>query len=136
MFRAHACACTTSPLTGAIVYISTLQLQKNKQKPITQAQGDKYSADLKAVKYVECSALTQKGLKNVFDEVRRQAAPSRCTAALRCQTFCCGERRLTCCIARPATDMSCNCWPRLFEQAILAALEPPETKNKKKCILL
>jgi cell division control protein 42 len=64
------------------------RLQKNKQKPIAQAQGEKHAADLKAVKYVECSALTQKGLKNVFDE------------------------------------------------AILAALEPPETKKGKKCVLL
>lgn len=64
------------------------KLSKNKQKPIGNEGGDKLARELRAVKYVECSALTQKGLKNVFDE------------------------------------------------AILAALEPPEPAKKKKCTLL
>merc|ERR1711863_128166 len=64
------------------------KLAKNKQKPISIEQGDKLQKELRAVKYVECSALTQKGLKNVFDE------------------------------------------------AILAALEPPEQKKGRKCCIL
>ena len=68
---------------------STIEkLAKNKQKPITPETAEKLARDLKAVKYVECSALTQQGLKNVFDE------------------------------------------------AILAALEPPEPKKTRRCVIL
>ncbi|KAI8322135.1 cell division control protein 42 [Martensiomyces pterosporus] len=64
------------------------KLEANRQRPISVEQGEKLARDLGAVKYVECSALTQKGLKNVFDE------------------------------------------------AIVAALEPPVTKKKSKCVVL
>ncbi|KAI3389102.1 hypothetical protein SNEBB_007707 [Seison nebaliae] len=69
--------------------VTTIEkLAKNRQRPILIESGERLAKELKAVKYVECSALTQKGLKNVFDE------------------------------------------------AILAALEPPSDPKKHKCLLL
>uniref|UniRef100_A0A3B4EYC2 Cell division control protein 42 homolog n=1 Tax=Pundamilia nyererei TaxID=303518 RepID=A0A3B4EYC2_9CICH len=64
------------------------KLAQRNQHAVTFTSGEEVARKLKAVKYVECSAETQEGLKNVFDE------------------------------------------------AILAALEPPDTKSKKLCILL
>uniref|UniRef100_A0A2K5EZJ3 Cell division control protein 42 homolog n=1 Tax=Aotus nancymaae TaxID=37293 RepID=A0A2K5EZJ3_AOTNA len=89
----HHCPKTPFLLVGTQIDLrddpSTIEkLAKNKQKPITPETAEKLACDLKAVKYVECSALTQKGLKNVFDE------------------------------------------------AILAALEPPEPKKSRRCVLL
>ncbi|KAM3595888.1 uncharacterized protein V6R79_004638 [Siganus canaliculatus] len=89
----HHCPRTPFLLVGTEVDLrddsSTLEkLAKNKQRPLTCESGEKLAREVKAVKYLECSAVTQRGLKNVFDE------------------------------------------------AILAALEPPDTKPKKSCVLL
>lgn len=64
------------------------KLQRQRLRPISPEQGERLARELRAVKYVECSALTQRGLKNVFDE------------------------------------------------AIVAALEPPVIKKNKKCTIL
>lgn len=89
----HHCPKTPFLLVGTQVDLRSDQttidkLAKTRQQAIDSNSGDKLAKDLKATKYVECSALTQKGLKNVFDE------------------------------------------------AIMAALEPPEVTSKRKCALL
>ncbi|KAJ1667857.1 Rho GTPase protein rac1 [Coemansia sp. RSA 1813] len=47
------------------------RLQEKRMLPITFSQGMQMMKDIQAVKYLECSALTQKCLKNVFDEAIR-----------------------------------------------------------------
>ncbi|KAJ3615991.1 hypothetical protein Zmor_012138 [Zophobas morio] len=63
-------------------------MAKNRERPIETSEGERLAKELKAVKYVECSAYTQRNLKTVFDET------------------------------------------------ILAALNPTPEKEKKKCVLL
>jgi cell division control protein 42 len=46
------------------------KLGKQKMSPVRQEDGERMAKELGAVKYVECSALTQYKLKDVFDEVR------------------------------------------------------------------
>ena len=60
----HHCPKTPFLLVGTQVDLrddaGTIEkLSKNKQKAVTQDNGEKLAKDLKAVKYVECSALTQ-----------------------------------------------------------------------------
>ncbi|KAK9955972.1 hypothetical protein ABG768_015809 [Culter alburnus] len=53
------------------------QLKKKKQTPIIYHQGLAMAERIGAVKYLECSALTQVGVKAVFEEAARAAlAPS------------------------------------------------------------
>lgn len=51
----------------------TDKLARQKQRPVSFDAGERLARELGAVKYVECSALTQRGLKNVFDEVSTTA---------------------------------------------------------------
>jgi len=44
------------------------QLRQRKMAPIQYEQAVQVAKDIKAVKYLECSALTQRNLKSVFDE--------------------------------------------------------------------
>lgn len=67
----HHCQKTPFLLVGTQIDLrdenGTLEkLAKNKQKPITLEQGEKLAKELKAVKYVECSALTQVSWTNEF----------------------------------------------------------------------
>lgn len=45
------------------------KLAKQKMSPVSRDAGERMARELGAVKYVECSALTQYKLKDVFDEV-------------------------------------------------------------------
>ena len=59
--------------------IDTIDRLKDKRlAPITYPQGLAMAKDINAIKYLECSALTTKGLKTVFDEaIRAVLCPPR-----------------------------------------------------------
>jgi Ras-related C3 botulinum toxin substrate 1 len=59
--------------------------------PITVEQAEAMVKEINAVKYMECSALTQKGLKAVFDEAIRTVlnppAPKKPAKKGKCTLF-------------------------------------------------
>ncbi len=52
-------------------------LQNKGTRPITREQGQALAAELKAAAYMECSAKTQKGLKDVFDTAIKSALAAK-----------------------------------------------------------
>ena len=54
--------------------------EKKTKKPVNAEQGKRLASELGAVAYVECSALTQEGMKNVFDEVTQISCQSWTTS--------------------------------------------------------
>jgi len=51
--------------------ISMRSITRRDLQPIQYTQGVAMARDIGAIKYLECSALSQKGLKTVFDEAIR-----------------------------------------------------------------
>merc|ERR1712123_286728 len=47
------------------------KLKEKQESPVSTQQGHNLAKELKCKKYLECSSLNQKGLKNVFDEAIR-----------------------------------------------------------------
>jgi len=69
----HHCPNTPILLVGTKIDLrddpATLEeLSKNNHKPITEAEAQAMVKELGALNYLECSALTTNGLKNVFDQ--------------------------------------------------------------------
>uniref|UniRef100_A0A5F9CMD4 Ras homolog family member Q n=1 Tax=Oryctolagus cuniculus TaxID=9986 RepID=A0A5F9CMD4_RABIT len=70
------------------------RLNDMKEKPICVEQGQKLAKEIGACCYVECSALTQKGLKTVFDEaIIAILTPKKHTVKKRI-----GSRCINCCL--------------------------------------
>ncbi|XP_076741493.1 ras-related C3 botulinum toxin substrate 2-like [Maylandia zebra] len=72
----HHCPSTPIILVGTKLDLrdekDTIEKMKDKKlAPITYPQGLALAKEIDAVKYLECSALTQRGLKTVFDEAIR-----------------------------------------------------------------
>ena len=60
------------------------RLKERRIAPITRKQGEAMQRKIAAIAYVECSALTQKGLKHVFDEAVRMAKHGMSCTCIHC----------------------------------------------------
>ena len=79
------CFCPDVPivLVGTKLDLRAVELKENSGVAITTIQGSEMAEEICAIKYLECSALTQEGLTEVFDAVIRATEPRRCYAKKR-----------------------------------------------------
>lgn len=129
----HHCQKTPFLLVGTQIDLrdenTTLEkLAKNKQKPITMEQGEKLAKELKAVKFVECSALTQVNKLNAVSFFIW--GPNEIHKFLIFSSFL---LFINACDVRSALQKGLK---NVFDEAILAALEPPEVPKKRRCKFL
>jgi len=68
--------------------VTIARLEERGLKPITVEQGTALAKDIGAVTYLECSSLTQNGLKNIFDESVRRVAAARVAPIVRKKGIC------------------------------------------------
>uniref|UniRef100_A0AAQ6IKQ7 Cell division control protein 42 homolog n=1 Tax=Anabas testudineus TaxID=64144 RepID=A0AAQ6IKQ7_ANATE len=127
----HHCPRTPFLLVGTQVDLredsNTIEkLAKNKQRPLYPESGEKLVRELKAVKYVECSALTQVFVK-ISHDFKLKATYLLNQLTMKLNVFV----SLLFCLIFNQRGLK-----NVFDEAILAALEPPETKTKRKCVLL
>ena len=54
-----------------LIFFFSQRLKNTNKEPISMQMGVEMAHDIDAVKYMECSALTQRGLKETFDEAIR-----------------------------------------------------------------
>ena len=85
----HHCPDTPIVLCGTKIDLrddpTTIQaLHKQSLAPIRRESGAKLAKKLKAYAYVECSALTQKGLHQVFEEAIRAVLAPKVTKQNKC----------------------------------------------------
>ena len=85
----HHCPDTPIVLCGTKIDLrddpnTIATLQKQNLAPIRREQGAKLSKKIKAYAYVECSALTQKGLHQVFEKAIRAVLVPKITKQNKC----------------------------------------------------
>lgn len=95
------------------------KLARQKQRPVPPEAGERLARELGAVKYVECSALTQKGVRSPFWLRGRSLGPVFVLPWL-----------------HAVADQLRQQLKNVFDEAIVAALEPPVVKKKSKCSIL
>jgi Ras-related C3 botulinum toxin substrate 1 len=89
------------------------QLRQRKMAPISYEQAVQVAKEIRAVKYIECSALTQRNLKSVFDEAIKYV---KTEFAIREMEY-----------VEPLTD---------FNHRAVISPKPPTKPKKSKCTIL